>query len=212
MKVDIATLAKYAALSISLVAIGLLIFAVYWACVYRLPRSQPISVDLRRARNSGALDDCCFMICAGLANNPHGYPGHCYIIWDRCRPENLENAQSDGFVPATAAEMLPSLYSDVTGVMGDRAMIGNMRSFDYVAVRLDRAAYERARAVREEFVQNTTFHTGVRDCVAYVNKIAAVSGLHTPPRSFVYPLDYLIRLKSVNRLLSRRPVNEVSKM
>ena len=155
-------------------------------------------VDLRSDKTGGRASDRCFLICAGLANNPHGYPGHCYIIWDRCQPEKLAIAQSDGFVPSRVVDLIPSLYSDVRGAMGDHALIGNMRSFDYIAVKLDKAAYDRARAVRADFVKNPTFHTGVRDCVAYVNQIAAVSGLKTPPANFVYPLDYLIRLKSMN--------------
>lgn len=199
MKKLLTSFAKYAAIVFSLVALGFLIFAFYWACAYRLPRSQPVLVDLRREATAGAGDDCCFMICAGLANNPHGFPGHCYIVWDRRQPENLENAQSDGFVPARPSDMIPSLYADVAGAIGDRALVGNMRSFDYVAVRLDRAAYERARAVRDEYLMDPTFHTGIRDCVAYVNQIAVAAGLKTPQRQFVYPLDYLIRLKSVNR-------------
>jgi len=82
--------------------------------------------------------------------------------------------------------------------MADDAFVGNMRNFDYVAVRLDRPLYDRARAVRHRYVLNPTFHTGVRDCVAYVDEIAQIAGLKTPPRQFVYPLDYLVRLKQLN--------------
>lgn len=138
------------------------------------------------------------MICAGLANNPHGYPGHCYIIWDRLTPERLEHADSDGFVPAGYAELIPSMYTDVRGIMADNALMGNMRNFDYIGVRVEESKYKQLRAVRARFVDDTTFHTGVRDCVAYVNEIAQIAGLKTPKREFVYPLDYLKQLKKLN--------------
>lgn len=191
--------AKYVAI-LSLVAIlGLAAFAIVWAFVYRLPHSQPILVDLRSDKtHPNSSNDRCFMICAGLANNLHGYPGHCYIVWDRCRPERLEYAQSDGFVPGRLVDLIPSLYSDVGGVMADHAVIGNTRNFDYLAVRLDRKPYEKARAIRERFIADATFHTGVRDCVAYVDEIADVAGLKRPPRGFVYPLDYMVSLKKLN--------------
>lgn len=199
MKKQSVRFAKYIAILGLLVTLGLTGFAIIWACIYRLPRSQPILVDLRSDKTGGnSGNDRCFMICAGLANNPHGYPGHCYIVWDRSKPERLEYADSDGFVPARLIDLLPSLYSDITGVMTDRALIGNMRNFDYLAVLLDRTPYEKARALRARFVADTRFHTGVRDCVAYVDEIAEVAGLKTPPRRFVYPLDYMERLKKLN--------------
>ncbi|MCC7528944.1 MAG: hypothetical protein IT342_10505 [Candidatus Melainabacteria bacterium] len=182
-----------------LVTLALAAFAVIWACIYRLPRSQPILVDLRSGATGGnAGNDRCLMICAGLANNPHGYPGHCYIVWDRSKPERLEYADSDGFVPGRLIDLLPSLYSDISGVIADHALIGNMRNFDYLAVRLDRGPYAKARAIRARFVADAKFHTGVRDCVAYVDEIAEAAGLKTPPCRFVYPLDYIAQLKKLN--------------
>ncbi len=59
--------------------------------------------------------------------------------------------------------------------------------------------YDRARAVRQRFVENSNFHTGVRDCVAYVDEISEIAGLKTPKREFVYPLDYLVKLKEMNK-------------
>jgi hypothetical protein len=199
MKTLTVRLAKYAAIVCLVATLGLSAFAIYWAYVYRLPRSKPIVVDLRSdKKHENSVHDRCFMICAGLANNPHGYPGHCYIVWDRCSPDRLEYAQSDGFVPGRLVDLVPSLYSDIGGVMADHAVIGNMRNFDYIAVRLDQKPYEKARAIRERFVTDTTFHTGVRDCVAYVDEIAKTIGLKTPTRGFIYPLDYMVRLKALN--------------
>jgi hypothetical protein len=48
-------------------------------------------------------------------------------------------------------------------------------------------------------VENSNFHTGVRDCVAYVDEISEIAGLKTPKREFVYPLDYLVKLKEMNK-------------
>lgn len=199
MRRHILKFAKFFAI-LSLVAIlGFSTFFAYWGVVYRLPRSKPVLVDLRsdKTRDNPA-NDRSFMICAGLANNPHGYPGHCYIIWDRSVPERLEYTVSDGFVPGRVEDLVPSLYSDIKGIMADNALVGNMRNFDYLGVRLDRERYLRARAVRQRYVQDPTFHTGVRDCVAYVDEVAAIAGLKTPKRRFVYPLDYLVKLKKLN--------------
>lgn len=180
-------------------ALGLGLFAAIWACIYRLPRTAPISVDMRsdKSGNSGNKGRA-LLICAALANNPHGFPGHCYIVWDRSSIERLEYAESDGFVPASASELIPSLYADVRGIMADHAVVGNTRSFDCIIVRLDEEAYQKARTVKERFLEDPSFHTGVRDCVAYVDEIAAIAKLKRPPRSFVYPLDYLARLKHMN--------------
>lgn len=203
MKGDRAKFVKFSGLVLSLSVLAFASYSLYWGFVYRLPRSKPVLVDLRvdkTRENPG--NDRCFMICAGLANNPHGYPGHCYIIWDRCQPQGLQSTDSDGFVPGRVEDLIPSLYSDIRGLMADDALVGNMRNFDYVAVRLDRALYDRARAVRHEYIQNPTFHTGVRDCVAYVDDIAQIAGLKTPKRQFVYPLDYLFRLKQLNNTMT----------
>lgn len=210
MKTLAVRIAKYVAILCLVVTLGLTAFAIYWAYVYRLPHSQPIVVDLRSHKiDQKSGDDRCFMICAGLANNPHGYPGHCYIVWDRCAPDRLEYAESDGFVPGRLVDLIPSLYSDIVGVMADHAVVGNMRNFDYIAVRLDRKPYEKARAIRKSFVTDATFHTGMRDCVAYVDEIAAVAGMKTPPRGFVYPLDYIVRLKKLNSAASTSPASEL---
>ncbi len=199
MKALAKKIAKSAAILSLVVCLALAAFATYWAGVYRLPRSQPVVVDLRRDKTAeNSAGDRCFLICAGLANNPHGFPGHCYIVWDRCTPEWLEYAQSDGFVPARLVDLIPSLYSNISGIMADHAVVGNMRNFDYITVKLDQMPYDKARSVRAHFVTNTTFRTGVRDCVAYVDEIAEVVGLKTPPRSFVYPLDYMVRIKALN--------------
>lgn len=196
---QLSKLSKVACILCLVVVFTFLSASLWWGCVYRLPRSKPILLDLRsdKTRDDPASDRC-FMICAGLANNPHGFPGHCYIIWDRYAPERLEYTTSDGFVPGRMEDLIPSLYSDIHGIMADNALVGNMRNFDYVAVRVDRPVYDSARAVRQKFVQNPSFHTGVRDCVAYVDEISEIAGLKRPKRDFVYPLDYLVQLKKLN--------------
>lgn len=200
MSKQISIIARVSAFVSLAVLLVFFLASLWWGCVYRLPRSKPIMVDLRsdKTRDNPSTDRC-LMICAGLANNPHGFPGHCFIIWDRYGPERLEYTTSDGFVPGRMEDLIPSLYSDIQGIMADNALVGNMRNFDYVAVRVDRSVYDRARAVRQEFVKNSSFHTGVRDCVAYVDEISKIAGLKRPKRDFVYPLDYLVKLKEMNK-------------
>ena len=194
VKTRAANIAKTAACAVFTLILGLGILSAYWACAYRLPRGEPIAVDVRTRSGGRTL-----LLCAGLANNPHGFPGHCYIVWDRSAPERLQYAESDGFCPASVGELLPSLYADVHGIMADHAVVGNTRSFDYIVVRLDEETYTKARSVRRRFESDPTFHTGVRDCVTYVDEIAGIAGLKRPARCFVYPLDYLERLKRLNR-------------
>lgn len=199
MHLSVRKFAKYAGFICLTGFLALSAYLICWGLIYRLPRTQPVLIDLRTDKSvENPLNDRCFMICAGLANNPHGYPGHCYIIWDRCKPERLEYAACDGFVPGHVRDLIPSLFSDINGFMADDALFGNMRSFDFLAVRLDRSGYDKARAVRQKFVQEPTFHTGLRDCVTYVDEIAQIAGLRTFPHKFVYPLDYLKALKALN--------------
>jgi len=213
MRILVVKTAKGVAGLALILILSLSVFALYWAVTYRMPRTQPLCLDLRRASPGSShwkpAEGRSFLICAALANNPHGFPGHCYVVWDRQSPVSLQYAESEGFIPGSTAALIPSLYSNVSGCMADHAAIGNMRNLDYIAIRVDKDTYDRLRAVRASFVSDSTFRTGVRDCVAYVDEIAAIAGLERPSHNNLYPLDYLERLKQLNRIT--QPAASVAK-
>ncbi|MBK9202920.1 MAG: hypothetical protein IPL73_10885 [Candidatus Obscuribacter sp.] len=58
--------------------VALLGYAAWWGVAYRLPRAQDKTIDMRSVTYGQPRQ---LVFCAGLANNPHGYPGHAYVIW-----------------------------------------------------------------------------------------------------------------------------------
>lgn len=83
--------------------------------------------------------------------------------------------------------------------MARHAAFGNTRNLDYILVRVNDEQYQKARDVVVRYVKDTSFQTGVRDCVAYADDVSRALGLKTPSRSRVYPLDYLKALKEANQ-------------
>ena len=53
----------------------------WWAVAYRLPRSADKTIDRRSPLSRRFGPACRLSFCAGLANNPHGFPGHAYVVW-----------------------------------------------------------------------------------------------------------------------------------
>src|SRR5579862_7032030 len=79
------TLAGRAVLSLLLsTAMALLAYAAIWAVWYRIPVLAPETVDLRQWQTEKPYY---VSFCAALASNPHGFPGHCYVVWSDKPPE-----------------------------------------------------------------------------------------------------------------------------
>lgn len=172
----------------------LIVYLLCWAVVYRLPHSPPALVDLRSSIHERPFY---VAICAGLASNVHGFPGHGYVVWSESLPLNLSKCESRGFVPAHFADQIPSLYRTVPGLLVPNATDGNLRNFDAVVVVVDKAAYDKSKITSRSW-KSDIFKVGSSDCVAYANSIARGVGLLTPKTSFKYPQDYIKQLKALN--------------
>jgi hypothetical protein len=186
----------------SLTIVGCLVaYAVSWGVWFRLPRGADEVVDLRRSEDEeDAPSDApgYVIFCAALANNPHGFPGHAYVVWSADRVGDLKLADSMGFAPHCAEVILPSLFKPVRGVLDGKASRDNYRNLDKLIVIVDRPAFERSRKLCDTWNQGH-FQTGVRDCCAFTRLIAKDIGLKTPDQSYIFPQNYISQLKLLNR-------------
>jgi hypothetical protein len=194
-KIELPTPVRRIALII-LVLKGLLIgYLICWAVAYRLPHTKPALVDLRSSINEHPYY---VAICAGLASNLHGFPGHGYVVWSESLPINLSECESRGFVPKNFADQIPSLFRKVPGLLVANATEGNLRNFDALVVIVDRKIYEQSKQTSCLWKADN-FKVGSSDCVAYSNSIASSLGLKTPDSSFRYPQEYVRLLKALNK-------------
>lgn len=183
-------------LSVILTLKGLLIvYLLCWAVVYRLPHSPPALVDHRASIHERPYY---VAICAGLASNIHGFPGHGYVVWSESLPMNFSKCESRGFVPAKFGDQIPSLFRTVPGLLVSNATDGNLRNFDSVVVIVDKTTYDQSKQISRGWKADN-FKVGSSDCVAYANSIALKLGLIVPKTSFKYPQDYIAQLKRLNR-------------
>ncbi|HEY9775451.1 MAG TPA: hypothetical protein V6C81_16915 [Planktothrix sp.] len=181
-----------------LIGAGLILYMAVWAVQYRRA-AEPLQVlDLR----AQATDKPYYVIlCAALADNPIGFPGHCYVAWSEREPKDILALDSAGFVPMHLHDQVPSLWSNVQGTMVDHAAIGNTRNLNALVVIVDADRYRSSRKLSERW-RHRQFQTGVSDCVAYVDDIAKELAVKTPPRSHKFPQDYLRDLKAINQTQS----------
>ncbi len=180
-------------------------YALWWGIVYRLPRSADKVVDLRtnKASSQGARR---IFFCAGLANNPHGFPGHAYVVWSKnlaasvavsAGEANFKDCETLGYCPHDFWSIVPSVYTAVPGVVDDRASSGNDRNVERLIVLVDDAAFERSREACRRW-DATNFRTGSRDCCAFIDFVATEIGLAVPRAQFSYPHDHILKLKTLN--------------
>ncbi len=176
------------------VTVAVSAYAVFWACWYRFP-SEPVKViDLRTGTSRPSR---CVSFCSSLANNPHGFPGHCYVAWSAAPPTNFADVESIGFVPEFSKDQLPSMWRDVPGVVIPHAALGNLRNLNTLSVLIDETQFEQ---LHNECLSGTRkrFRVGQSDCVQYTHQIANSLGLSTPNPSYKFPQDYIRRLKQLN--------------
>lgn len=173
----------------------LLAYLFAWGVLYRLPHSQALIVDTRIDK----LEQPHYVaICAALAANKHGFPGHAYVAWSDSLPIDLAKTESLGFVPQHATDQIPSLWRQVPGAVVESAADNNQRNLNAVIAIVDRKTFERSRE-RGRMWRSDKFKVGSRDCVAFTDSLAATIGLKTPDTSFKYPQDYVEQLKNLNK-------------
>jgi len=182
------------AVTISIFVLLLASYLTFWALSYRQPTGSPLIID-RRA----SLSDKPYYIssCAALADNPVGFPGHCYVVWTSDLHEDFNSAQSAGYVPSHRFDQLPSLWTHVPGMVAKNCVRGNLRNLYVLTVIVDRADYEKTQLTCDSW-KTDQFQAGVRDCVAFANAIASELDLATPATAYKYPQDYLRELKNLN--------------
>lgn len=172
----------------------LLVYLLVWAFVYRIPASPPTLVDLRQSVRDRPYY---VAICAALASNLHGFPGHAYVIWSESLPLNLRDCDARGFVPANAGDQIPSLWRKVPGALVPNASDGNKRNFDAIVVIVDKATYDKSKMASQNW-NAKVFKVGSRDCVAFATDISKSLGLTIPKSNFNYPQDFIAKLKLMN--------------
>jgi hypothetical protein len=185
--------------------LGLLLYAAWWGVAYRLPRSADKTIDLRSAVDRQFSKPAQLIFCAGLANNPHGFPGHAYVIW-----RGERTGETLGFCPAGFWSIVPSLWQPVSGVVNDAAATADERNLEKLTVLVDRETYDRTLRLGRSW-DAREFRTGSRDCCAFVDFIARDAGLAVPEQKYLYPHDHIRLLKDLNQsaqiLNSERLVN-----
>ncbi|HNA74531.1 MAG TPA: hypothetical protein PKW73_14385 [Candidatus Obscuribacter sp.] len=172
----------------------LIIYMVVWYFQYRLPAAPPRLIDLRADSGAKPYYVC---LCAALADNPHGFPGHSYVAFSRSLPFNLTEAESIGRVPCRFQDQAWALFQPVPGMVMNRAAQGNLRNFNALVAVVDEDAYQRCLA-RVLLWQDRPFQVGKSDCVALTNSIAEVLNLKLPDQKIIYPQDYVKELKDLN--------------
>jgi hypothetical protein len=175
---------------------ALVVYMAWWAVWYRLPATACDVVDLRTTR----LETPCYItFCASLASNPHGFPGHAYVVWRKDQTADILSAFATGYVPLNPGDQIRSLYACVPGLLVPKASQNNMRNLETLTVIVDPKTYERTRRLTSAW-QATDFKAGSRDCVSFVDFIAKDIGLTTFRPGFEYPRDHIRRLQQLNRM------------
>jgi hypothetical protein len=182
------------ALTILIAIVLLASYLTYWALSHRLMTSAPVMID---RRTSQIETPYYIKICAALADNPVGFPGHCYVVWESALNEDFLSAPSAGYVPNQLLDQLPSLWTHVPGMVARNSARGNLRNLSVLTVIVDRAEYEKTQHICDTW-NTDKFQAGVRDCVAFANAIATELNLTTPATTYKYPQDYLRELKRLN--------------
>jgi hypothetical protein len=179
-------------------------YALFWAGWYRIPAEPPQFVDLREHTNVATSlirpvdrPGHYVVFCASLAENVHGFPGHCYVCWTRDPNIDLLKCDSLAYMPARFEDQIPSLVSKVDGVVIPHAARGNMRNLSKLVVAVDPATFAQSKLVAKQW-DPKDFQVGVKDCVAFTNSVANAVGLRTPKRAFKFPQDYLRELRTIN--------------
>lgn len=174
----------------------LIIYMVVWYIQYRLPSAPPEFVDLRTSSRDKPYYVC---LCAALADNPHGFPGHSYVAFSGSLPFSLTEADSIGRVPCRFQDQARALFQPVPGMVMERAAQGNLRNFNALVAIVNEDTYERCRS-RASLWQKQPFQVGKSDCVAFTNSIAESLNLTVPRKRLIYPQDYVKELKDLNCL------------
>jgi hypothetical protein len=172
-----------------------LAYALWWAVWYRLPAQPDQVVDLRKQ----SFQDACYItFCAGLADNPIGFPGHAYVVWSKTPNADALKAESVGFITQSYNDQFISPVVSVPGMLHYDAAQYNQRNLESLTVIVDPQTYQKTLLAREKW-NNTPFKAIERDCLSFSTYIAQTAGLIIPEHRRLYPQDQLRQLKTLNK-------------
>lgn len=177
------------------ILVSLTAYLLAWGVLYRRPAQPAVVVDMRNDRTT---QPHYIAICAALAANEHGFPGHAYVVWSNSLPIDLNTAESLGFGPRHAKDQIPSLWQQVPGAVVDRAAIANQRNLNALVAIVDKQTFEFSKQKGRNF-KSEKFKVGSNDCVVYVQTLASVIGLKTPDTRYKYPQDFVEQLRRLNK-------------
>lgn len=181
-------------LSLSLFGLlGLACYFAVWAVMYRFPVESAQTIDLRK---SPADKPYCVSFCSSLADNPVGFPGHAYVVWSPSLTVNLCSDLSLGYMPRYFNDQIPSLFVPVKGALIERVK-GNLRNLNRLSVIVSEKEYFTSLRLAHRW-KTDDFKVGSHDCAAFSRYVASLLNLKTESSDYVYPQDYLSRLKRLN--------------
>ncbi len=120
--------------SLLVLTVALLSYTTWWAVWYRLPGTPNKVIDLR----SGRLQPACYVtFCAGLADNPVGFPGHAYVVWSKAANADPLSVDSVGYITQSYNDQFLSPVISVPGMLHWDAARYNQRNLECLTAIVD---------------------------------------------------------------------------
>lgn len=174
--------------------LALSFYLISWSLIYSLPADSPLCLDLRESPKQKAYK---VSLCASLADNPLGFPGHAYVLFSESEKINPEKDYALGYMPQKYWDQITSLFAQVPGVLLENVR-GNSRNLDRITVLVSEKSFlELKRRARNW--QSGSFQAGKHDCVSFASFVSTELGLKTPASTYIFPQDFLRELKDLNK-------------
>ena len=175
--------------------VTLAVYTLWWSFWYRLPAMPDQTVDMRTQLNQPAGY---ITFCAGLADNPIGFPGHAYVVWSELPKVDPLQAQSVGYISKLYNDQFISPFIAVPGMLHFDAARYNQRNLEQLTAIVDQNTYQKTLQARNEW-KTEEFKALDRDCLSFCTYIAKAAGLNVPAHRCLYPQDQIKQLKELNK-------------
>jgi hypothetical protein len=177
-------------------------YTCWWYVWYRLPGQPDKVTDLRSYPAQGAYY---VTFCAGLADNPIGFPGHAYVVWSEKPHTDPLKADSVGYITQSYNDQFVSPILPVPGRLHRNAALYNQRNIENLTAVVDQKTYRKTLDARENW-NTSNFKALQHDCLSFTTYIAQSAGLNIPKQRCLYPQDQIRQLKALNQSKSPEPV------
>lgn len=141
----------------------------------------------------------------GASLKPFSFGGHAFVTWGRCPKDSVVNAViTYGFYPNKKASLLGVVVEAETGdVLDGYRPNSKGRRVKQLVVKVDSVTWQQTRNQAEGWEGNS-YNVIYKNCVDFIDYIAATAGLDTPsttnwlslPRK---PVNYIRRLWRKNK-------------